>query len=218
MADHTYSLLGTTIGYSPADWAEPTRLPGWTRSHIAAHLILGARGLLRVLQGGPGTYLYDSSHARARDIELGALCGGMELQVELDTTAGELQSVLPELNHAALQPLFPGDSTRLCDIPLLRLRELVLHSFDLEPDAASDLVVAPDLAVSLLGSLPQPSVGLANEPTIVARADEGLEVVLPGIGDPMWVSGPARCLVTWITRRVGSHALRFADAPSSQDI
>ena len=44
-------LLGRTIAYSPEDWAASTRLPGWTRSHVAAHLIKGARSLAQVCRG-----------------------------------------------------------------------------------------------------------------------------------------------------------------------
>ena len=62
--EQTHTLLGRTIAYSPEDWAAPTRLPGWARGHVAAHLIKGARGLAQVcrelLEGVfPGGY--DSS-------------------------------------------------------------------------------------------------------------------------------------------------------------
>ena len=46
--EQTHTLLRRTIAYSPEDWAAPTRLPGWARGHVAAHLIKGARGLAQV--------------------------------------------------------------------------------------------------------------------------------------------------------------------------
>lgn len=49
--DHTALMLGTTISYSEDDWAAPTGLSGWTRSHVAAHLADGADAMFRVIKG-----------------------------------------------------------------------------------------------------------------------------------------------------------------------
>lgn len=38
----TQRLLGDTIGISDADWNGPSRLPGWSRANLAAHLAAGA--------------------------------------------------------------------------------------------------------------------------------------------------------------------------------
>ena len=147
--DQTHALLGRTISYSPEAWAAPTRLPGWARSHVAAHLIKGARSLAQVcrelLAGSPDSH-YDSG--LGRDCELLAIADGLHLQIELDTSAGELDPLLTQLagreGHVQLRP---GLKVAIRDLPLVRLRELVLHGFDLEPDASSlevtDEVAAP---------------------------------------------------------------------------
>ena len=98
--EHTSMLLGTTIGYSADDWAEPTALAGWTRSHVAAHLADGARGMVRVidsLRAGSPLHMYASAESRRRSMELGALGSGLELQIGLDTSASELQGKLAGL-------------------------------------------------------------------------------------------------------------------------
>ncbi|MDR0416680.1 MAG: maleylpyruvate isomerase N-terminal domain-containing protein, partial [Propionibacteriaceae bacterium] len=38
----TQSLLGDTIALSDGDWQAPSGLPGWTRAHIATHLVAQA--------------------------------------------------------------------------------------------------------------------------------------------------------------------------------
>ena len=98
--EHTSQLLGRTIGLSDEDWAAPTALPGWTRSHVAAHLVDGARRLVRVIDGlhsGQSRTMYDSEAEERRTIELGAVAGGLELQIQLDTTASELQELFGSL-------------------------------------------------------------------------------------------------------------------------
>ena len=44
----TQRLLGDTISVSDADWNAPSRLPEWTRGHVATHLARQADGLTRL--------------------------------------------------------------------------------------------------------------------------------------------------------------------------
>ena len=206
--EQTHTLLGRTIAYSPEDWAAPTRLPGWTRGHIAAHLIKGARGLAQVcrelLEGvSPGGY--DSS--LGRDCELLAISDGLHLQIELDTSAGELDPLLTQLagreGHVQLRP---GLKVAIRDLPLVRLRELVLHSFDLEPDASS-LEVTDEVAAPLL----------AFEATYLARGTGSLElvtlegrVVRTGVRPPhRRAAGSASALLLWLARGIESEGLEY---------
>ena len=45
----TQRLLGDTIAISEQAWQEPSRLPGWTRAHVAAHLARNADALVRAV-------------------------------------------------------------------------------------------------------------------------------------------------------------------------
>ncbi|WP_425586056.1 maleylpyruvate isomerase N-terminal domain-containing protein [Streptomyces thioluteus] len=65
---------------------EPSRLPGWTRGHVLAHLARNADALVNVLSGRP---MYASAEARDADIAEGA---PRPLAVQLDDlrTSGRL--------------------------------------------------------------------------------------------------------------------------------
>ena len=148
--EHTSQLLGRTIGFSDEDWAAPTALPGWTRSHVAAHLVDGARRLVRVIDGlhsGRLRTMYDSDAEERRTIEMGALAGGLDLQIQLDTTASELQELFPSLEGDRSPVLLrPGYGIQAWQIPLSRLGEVVLHEMDLEA-RSSTMNLAPETAV-----------------------------------------------------------------------
>lgn len=207
--DHTHSLLGRTITYSPEDWAAPTRLTGWTHSHIAAHLVKGARalsGLCRnVIEGfPPGPY--DTS--LGKQCELLALSDGLRLQIELDTSAGELDGLLAQMaDRQGIVHLYPSLTVALAELPLIRLRELVLHTFDLDPDEPN-LEIDPQIAMPLLafeaGRLPR------RHGTTELIAAEG---PIPSLAIPSrqeTVEGPAAHLLAWLARDVRTDALVFS--------
>ncbi|GAA3107155.1 maleylpyruvate isomerase family mycothiol-dependent enzyme [Streptomyces echinatus] len=62
----TDRLLTAVAALDNASLAEPSRLPGWSRGHVLAHLARNADALVNVLQGRP---MYASAAARDADIE-----------------------------------------------------------------------------------------------------------------------------------------------------
>ncbi|MFJ9866545.1 maleylpyruvate isomerase family mycothiol-dependent enzyme [Streptomyces sp. NPDC101165] len=62
----TERLLTAVAKLDNASLAEPSRLPGWTRGHVLAHLARNADALVNVLEGRP---MYASAEARDADIE-----------------------------------------------------------------------------------------------------------------------------------------------------
>ena len=89
--DHTHLLLGRTITYSADDWSAPSMLPGWTRAHVAAHLITGARRLTRIaaqLQAGETPDLLDPT--LSDEDEILSMSDGLDMQIALDTSSGEV--------------------------------------------------------------------------------------------------------------------------------
>ena len=46
----TQRLLGDTIRVSDEDWRGPSRLPGWTRGHVASHIARHADGMVRLTE------------------------------------------------------------------------------------------------------------------------------------------------------------------------
>ena len=208
--EHTSQLLGRTIGFSDEDWAAPTALPGWTRSHVAAHLVDGARRLVRVIDGlhsGQPRTMYDSVAEERRTIELGALAGGLELQIQLDTTASELQELFGSLEgDTSPVQLRPDYRIQAWQIPLSRLGEVVLHEMDLD-GRPSTMDLAPETAVSLLAFQVERLAGREDRPTVSLVADEGYAATLDGPGDRTEVRGPAADLIAWLARGIDSHRL-----------
>ena len=49
----TERLLLAVAGWDDASVAEPSRLPGWSRGHVLAHLARNADALVNVLEGRP---------------------------------------------------------------------------------------------------------------------------------------------------------------------
>jgi len=74
--DATQRLLGDTIGISDADWNGPSRLPGWSRAHVAAHLAANADALSALMEAtadGDTVTLYPDADSRRADIESGSV-------------------------------------------------------------------------------------------------------------------------------------------------
>ena len=89
----TQRLLGDTIAVDDQAWREPSRLPGWTRGHVATHIARHADGIVRLTEWarcGERLDMYVSAEQREADIEDGAVRSGLDLQIDLDTTAGRL--------------------------------------------------------------------------------------------------------------------------------
>lgn len=205
-------LLGTTISYGEHDWAEPTPLPGWTRSHIAAHLIDNALAIgsaIDRLADGPTSLRGQHEHTDM-DVELRALRNGIELQIELDETAGSLQQVLPRVEHVVSQvAISDGWSIPAHQLPVLRLRELIIHHHDLIGKDAFDL--PNPMWIELLAfEIERPSH--AELPPLLVVSDEGFSCMLGTGEEATTIMGPARDLFAWLARRVPSTNLSGVDS------
>lgn len=214
--DQTQHLLGLTITYSEADWAYMTRLPGWTRSHVAAHLILGAQELTntadRAATGAPAPEP-KSARERIIAVELGALKSGMELQVALDTSAGLLTDSLNRLHGLIGETvLHTGRRLAFDELPLLTLSEIVIHANDLSGAASWEL--PPEVTLPLLEFAakiyPRP------QPNPLRLLSEAGEIYLPGDGEVIEVAGPGNALLIWLTRGVATPAVTI-NPPASSD-
>ncbi|MCL2316349.1 MAG: maleylpyruvate isomerase family mycothiol-dependent enzyme [Actinomycetia bacterium] len=133
----TQSLLGSTIALDEDDWHRPSRLPGWTRAHVATHLARGADALVDLIEGvrrGQSAPLYGDGLSRWEDIERGAQRSALDIQTDLDASAGRLLDEFSRLADLAGTPviLWPGQPVRADLVPLARLAELILHHLDLD--------------------------------------------------------------------------------------
>ncbi|GAA3855682.1 maleylpyruvate isomerase family mycothiol-dependent enzyme [Tessaracoccus defluvii] len=212
--EQTALLLGLTISYSDEDWAAATSLTGWSRSHVAAHLAEGARGMVRVirsLHSGIPRRMYDSEAANQRAIELGALADGLDLQIRLDTSASELQAELAALeDDDRLVSLRAGYQVPAHDIPLARLSEVVLHHVDMGCILEeSDLV--PGIAEALLAFHVERIGHRDDYPPLRLVADEGYIGSVGRPGATTGMHGPSADLLVWLTRGIETPRLYRAE-------
>jgi len=99
ISEATQRLLGDTIRLDDDQWAAPSLLPGWSRAHVATHLARDAdalRGVMTAAFAGETRALYQSPESKFNDLERGAERTGLDLQVDLDTSAGRLETTFDQ--------------------------------------------------------------------------------------------------------------------------
>lgn len=218
VAHATQRLLGDTIGLSDEQWREPSRLPDWTRGHVATHLARNADAIRRLATwaaSGRRQEMYASAGARDAEIEQGSARPGLELQVDLDTSAGLLTESFGALDQSdQWSEQVEGRGGRLVParlLPLMRLAEIVLHHIDLDCgyDAGD---VEPDTALWLLQLAAHRMSALPDYPPLTLQPDGADPVeVGPAAAERVTVSGPAAALLGLVTRRGDASGLTGAD-------
>ncbi|MEU0215830.1 maleylpyruvate isomerase family mycothiol-dependent enzyme [Streptomyces sp. NPDC006265] len=139
MIDHAHDLasvrdaterLLTAVGkLDNVSATRPSRLPGWSRGHVLAHLARNADALVNVLEGRP---MYVSGEARDADIERDALRG-------LDVQLADLRESAARFQRAGDAPadwartveLRNGVTDSASRVPFRRWVEVELHHVDL---------------------------------------------------------------------------------------
>jgi maleylpyruvate isomerase len=197
----TERLLDAAASWDNAEVAQPSRLPGWTRGHVLAHLARNADALVNVLQGRP---MYADAATRDADIERDA---PRPLDVHLADVreSGErFQAVAAEpADWERIVELRNGVTDRAARIPFRRWVEVALHHVDLgagyELEDLPDEFVAREiefLADRWSGRPEVPPVTLhlghdEDGPTWHTGGDKGDPVVLGGTGAELlgWLSG-----------------------------
>ena len=203
LSEATLGLLGCTIALSDDEWRAPSLLPGWSRAHVATHVARNAdalRGLVQEVIAGGWKTLYASEAERMEAIERGAERSGLELQIDLDTSAGELSSVMEQVDDWAQPVRLPFGVLPLASVAVARLHEVTLHHIDLgcsytpeqlDPVPARWLL---QWAVDRLATRP----GL---PAVDVESDSGLTASLGDVGERRHVRGTDAALWGWVTGR-----------------
>ncbi|MPY59490.1 maleylpyruvate isomerase family mycothiol-dependent enzyme [Streptomyces spongiae] len=127
--DATERLLTAAAKLDNASVSESSRLPGWTRGHVLAHLARNADALVNVLQGRP---MYVSGDARDADIERDA-------PRPLDVQLADVRESAGRFQEAAAAPadwsrtveLRNGVTDQAARVPFRRWIEVELHHVDL---------------------------------------------------------------------------------------
>ncbi|WP_329121899.1 maleylpyruvate isomerase family mycothiol-dependent enzyme [Streptomyces sp. NBC_01353] len=125
----TERLLDAAASLDNAALAEPSRLPGWTRGHVLAHIARNADALVNVLQGRP---MYADAATRDADIERDAP-RPLDVQLADVRESGErFQAVGAEpADWERTVELRNGVTDRAARIPFRRWVEVALHHVDL---------------------------------------------------------------------------------------
>ncbi|MEU0583330.1 maleylpyruvate isomerase family mycothiol-dependent enzyme [Streptomyces sp. NPDC006132] len=210
--DATELLLSAVGKLDNASVTEPSRLPGWTRGHVLAHLARNADALVNVLQGRP---MYVSGEARDADIERDA-------PRALDVHLADLRESAARFQEAADAPadwsrtveLRGGVTDSASRVPFRRWVEVELHHVDLGvgyeledlPAEFTEREIA-FLADRFSGHPEVPSTRLTDGTRAWStgrEADDGPEVT---------VTGPPADLLGWLAGRRTGAALTVVGGP-----
>ncbi|MFJ3668579.1 maleylpyruvate isomerase family mycothiol-dependent enzyme [Streptomyces sp. NPDC090106] len=125
----TERLLTAAAKVDNASVAEPSRLPGWTRGHVLAHLARNADALVNVLGGRP---MYPSGEARDADIERDAPRPLDEQLADLRDSAARFQDAgAAPADWSRTVELRNGVTDLASQVPFRRWAEVELHHVDL---------------------------------------------------------------------------------------
>lgn len=212
----TQRLLGDTIAVGDEDWRAPSRLPGWSRGHVAAHIARQADGLVRLTEwarSGQRQDMYASAEQREADIESGSGRSGLELQIDLDTSAGRLDEAFDTLDESAWEAVVQlrgGTQVPTRLLPLTRLLEVVIHHVDLDVGYEISAVEA-STAEWLLEWCAFRLRDRDEFPRLDLTSDSGFTISLGSAGAPIAISGTSANLLGWLMTRVDGSAVRGDD-------
>jgi maleylpyruvate isomerase len=210
-AEATQRLLGYTIGISDEQWHQPSPLPGWSRAHLATHLARNAdhlRLIAEAVDAGLPQPVAPSRAVRRAELEGGADRGGMELQIDLDTSAGALQQTIERLTHWDALVRLRGQDWPLTVIPLVRLHEVCIHHIDLDcefgPDAIDPAAAAWLLrwVLDLLADADLPALRVEGD-SLIAELGKG--------GDVRTVVASDARLWAWLAGRLPASGVAGAE-------
>ncbi|GGV51225.1 maleylpyruvate isomerase [Streptomyces longisporoflavus] len=202
--DATERLLTAAAKLNNDSIAEPSRLPGWTRGHVLAHIARNADALVNVLAGRP---MYVSGDARDDDIERDSPRPLTEQLVDVRESAARFEAAgtIPA-DWSRTVELRNGVTDSASRLPFRRWVEVELHHVDLgigyELEDLPGEFVQREIAFLAARFSGSPDV----PPT---RVTDGTHAWSTGRdGEPqVTVSGPASDVVGWLAGRRDGSAL-----------
>ncbi|MFG3438549.1 maleylpyruvate isomerase family mycothiol-dependent enzyme [Nonomuraea sp. NPDC047897] len=206
----TRDLLATTAALSDEDVAAPSRLPGWTRGHVLAHLARNADSLVNLLtwaSTGVPTPQYASPEAREAGIEAGAGRSAAEQLADLEAGAARLDAAARPLPESAWSAQVGGlrpPTHPAWYVLVRRLREIGMHHVDLGagygPDRWPERFVRRELH-DCLRTWPYEQSTVSG-----IRLPDGTE--WKDLGDGPVVAGGAADVLAWLTGRSAGEGIR----------
>lgn len=208
----TERLLNAAAALDNAAVAEPSRLPGWSRGHVLAHLARNADALVNVLEGRP---MYASAETREDDIERDA---PRPLAVQLDDVResdGRFRTAATaDADWSRTVELRNGVKDAASRIPFRRLIEVELHHVDLGIGYELEDLPA-DFTERETGFLAVRFDGHRDVRPTTVVADGGRTWTTGGgaAGAPVTVRGTAADVLGWLAGRRDGAALQVTGGP-----
>jgi maleylpyruvate isomerase len=205
--------LGTALGrLTDEDFVAPSRLPGWSRAQLLAHVARNADALVNLLtwaRTGVETPMYPGPGAREEQIARTADQPPAQLRDDLLTATRRLAAAVRELPDAAWSAevrTTDGHAVPASMVPWLRSREVWVHAVDL--DSGTSFADVPDDVLA----------ALADDVFRTWDAGDRVPDVAVFAGDREWgtgslaVAGSLPDVVAWLTGRSDGTGLQ-ADGP-----
>ncbi|MFF0184327.1 maleylpyruvate isomerase family mycothiol-dependent enzyme [Streptomyces sp. NPDC005244] len=208
----TDRLLTAAAGLDNASVTEPSRLPGWSRGHVLAHVARNADALVNVLEGRP---MYASATARDADIERDA-------PRPLDAQLADVRESAARFQETGAAPadwsrtveLRNGVTDAAARVPFRRWVEAELHHVDL--GTGYELEDLPEeFTVREIDFLAERFAGHPDVPSTGLSSDDGGTWTTGGgaAGGPVAVRGTAADLLGWLCGRRDGSALTVDGGP-----
>ena len=200
----TRRLVRTVDALDDVQFGEPSLLPGWTRGHVIAHLVLNAEGLAAAMEGvreHRPTPMYASPEDRNSDIEAlsSADPGVLRDRLLASTTAiHDAVTELPDDLTGERIERTPGSDRSFTAgrVGEMRLREVEIHHADLDLDYTwADW--SPDFTALVLDN----RGAVHDGPPFTAHAADLGRSWTFGDGSGPTVTGPGAALAWWATGR-----------------
>lgn len=211
LREATDRLLSAAGRLGDSAVAEPSRLPGWTRGHLLAHLARNADALVNVLSGRP---MYPSAESRDADIARDA---PRTLSAHLDDLRDSAQRFLETAAAPAdwsrTVTLRNGVTDSASRVPFRRLIEVELHHVDL--GTGYELKDLPaEFSDREIGFLTERFAGRPDVPALLLTAPDGRRWRTGRAEGPETrVTGPTAELLGWLAGRREGSALESGGAP-----
>lgn len=206
MQQGTVLFLDRVSALDDSEFDAATRLPGWSRRHLVAHVGFNARALQRLVawaRTGERNPMYSSPEQRATEIEEGAGWDVTRLRQLVTTSAADLAADLHGLEASQWRAevvTAQGRTVTAREIPWMRTREVAIHAVDLGNGATfSDL--PRDLNEAIVDDVVTRRTGLHKDPAVELRCTTGRTWTIQGYGSPVVVEGTPDQLAQWLTGR-----------------
>ncbi|MDX3638274.1 maleylpyruvate isomerase family mycothiol-dependent enzyme [Streptomyces sp. MB09-02B] len=215
VCEATDRLLSAVAALDDAAVTEPSRLPGWTRGHVLAHLARNADALVNVFGGRP---MYASAEARDADIERDAPRPLKAQLADVRDSAHRFQDAASASQDWSRTVELRGGVLDTADrLPFRRWIEVELHHVDL--GIGYELEDLPgEFAQREINFLTHRFRNHPEVPALMIRQDDGRMIPTGAVGTTtperlesghhLMITGTRADLLGWLAGRRDGTALR----------